>query len=136
MEARGGAAEAAAEGDRVLIPEMDEMLKLWALDMHGGLGGGGSGGSMIAELMDSKGMLIRAKGGGSRMLLPYSADIELIVNKHLDAQLTVVVREHYLNHQSLDHQKWRHCGCSRAQFYRRLGAAHVAIAGMLLERAA
>jgi len=115
---------------------MDEMLRLWAIDMHGGPGAGGAGGSMIAQLMDSKGELIRAKGGGSRMLLPYSADIELIVNKHLDAQLAVVVREHYLNHQSLDHQKWRYCGCSRAQFYRRLGAAHVAIAGMLLERAA
>ena len=121
-----------------MIPEMDEMLKLWALDMHGGPGGGGSGGSMIAELMATKGELIRAKGGGSRMLLPYSADIELIVNKHLDAQLSVVVREHYVvrDPDRLESQKYAACRCSRAQFYRYLHAAHVVIGGLLLERAA
>ena len=122
-----------------MIPEMDDMLRLWALDMHGGPGcGGGSGGSMIAELMATKGELIRAKGGGSRMLLPYSADIELIVNKHLDAQLAVVVREHYLvrDPHRMDSQKYAACRCGRTQFYERLHAAHVAIAGMLLERAA
>jgi hypothetical protein len=120
-----------------LIAEMDEMLKLWALDMHGGLGAGGSGGgSMLGQLMDCKGELIRGSPGGSRMLLPWSADIEVIVNKHLEWPLAQVVREHYLNRDSLDHQKWAHCGCGRTQFYTRLGRAHVAIAGMLLERVA
>lgn len=121
-----------------MIPEMDDMLKLWALDMHGGPPGGGSGGSVLGQLMDCKGELIRGSRGGSRMLLPYSADIELIVNKHLDAQLAVVVREHYLvrDPHRMDSQKYRACRCSQAQFYRHLHAAHVAIAGMLLERAA
>jgi len=120
-----------------LIPDMDEMLKLWALDMHGGLGAGG-GGNMIAQLMDCKGELIRGSRGGSRMLLPWSADIEVIVNKHLDAQLAIVVREHYLvkDQSRLEHQKFRACGCGRTRFYELLHNAHLAIAGMLLERAA
>lgn len=121
-----------------MIPEMDEMLKLWAIDMHGGSTGGGAGGSVLAQLIDCKGELIRAKAGCSRMLLPYSADIELIVNKHLDAQLAVVVREHYLvrDQHRLDSQKYAACRCGRTQFYERLHAAHVTIAGLLLERAA
>ncbi|MCY1303623.1 hypothetical protein D9M70_533390 [compost metagenome] len=120
-----------------MIPEMDEMLKLWAIDMHGGIGAGGAGsGSVLGQLMDCQGELIRGSRGGSRMLLPWSADIEVIGNKHLDPPLEKVVREHYLNRDSLEYQKWESCGCSRAQFYRRLGDAHRAIAGMLLERAA
>lgn len=121
-----------------MILEMDEMLWLWARDMHGGSPAGGSGGSMLGQLMDCKGELIRGSLGGSRMLLPYSADIELIVNKHLDAQLAVVVREHYLvrDPHRLNSQKYAACRCSAAQFYRYLHAAHVAIGGMLLERAA
>lgn len=121
-----------------MIPEMDEMLRLWALDMHGGLGGGGGGGNMIAALMDSKGELIRGSRGGSRMLLPYSADIEVIVNKHLDAQLAVVVREQYLVRHAdrLEHQKYEACRCGRTQFYERLHSAHLVIAGMLLDRVA
>lgn len=122
-----------------MIPEMDEMLKLWARDMHGGPGAGGSsGGSVLAQLMDCKGDLVRGSRGGSRMLLPWSADIEIIVNKHLDAQLALVVMEHYLcrDPDRLDSQKYRACGCGRSQFYERLHSAHVAIAGMLLARAA
>lgn len=121
-----------------MIDAMDEMLWLWARDMHGGPGGGGSGGSMLGQLMDCKGELIRGSRGGSRMLLPYSADIELIVNKHLDAQLAVVVREHYLvrDPHRLESQKWERCGCGRTKFYELLHDAHVAIGGMLLERVA
>ena len=119
-----------------MIPQMDEMLKLWALDMHGGVGGGGSGGSMLGQLMDCQGELIRGSRGGSKMLLTWSADIEVIVNKHLSWPLAQVVREHYLNHESVDRQKWAHCGCGRTQFYERLHSAHLEIAGMLLERAA
>ena len=119
-----------------MIPEMDEMLKLWALDMHGGTGAGGGASSMLGQLMECRGELIRGSCGGSRMLLPYSADIELIVNKHLAWPLEQVVREHYLNRSSLERQKWAHCGCGRTQFYERLHAAHLEIAGLLLERAA
>lgn len=119
-----------------MIPEMDEMLQLWARDMHGGVGAGGSGSSMLGQLMDCKGELIRGSRGGPKMLLSWSADIEVIVNKHLAWPLAQVVREHYLNHESLERQKWAHCGCSRAQFYRRLGQAHLEIAGLLLERVA
>ncbi len=121
-----------------MIPEMDEMLKLWARDMHGGPGAGGGGGSVLAQLMDCKGDLVRGSRGGSRMLLPWSADIEIIVNKHLDAQLALVVREHYLcrDPDRRDSQKYSACGCGRSQFYERLHSAHHAIAGMLLARAA
>ncbi|MCY1539944.1 hypothetical protein D9M68_755560 [compost metagenome] len=120
-----------------MIPEMDEMLKLWVIDMHGGGGAvvGGSG-SVLGQLMDCQGELIRGSRGGSRMLLPWSADIELIVNKHLEPHLEKVIREHYLNRDSLEHQKWEACGCGRTQFYARLYEAHRVIAGMLLERAA
>ncbi|MCY1549237.1 hypothetical protein D9M68_853960 [compost metagenome] len=120
-----------------MIPEMDEMLKLWAIDMHGGSGlGGGGSGSVLGQLMDCQGELIRGSRGGSRMLLPWSADIEVIVNKHLEPRLERVIYEHYLNRDSLEHQKWEACGCGRTQFYARLHDAHRAIAGMLLERAA
>ena len=56
----------------------------------------------------------------------------------LDAQLAVVVYEHYLvkDPDRLESQKFMACRCSRAQFYRYLHSAHVAIAGMLLERVA
>lgn len=122
-----------------MIEAMDEMLLLWARDMHGGLGAGnGAGDHQIARLMACKGELIRGSRGGSRMLLPYSADIELIVNKHLEARLAVVVREQYLNKDPyrLESQKWAACGCGRSQFYELLHSAHVAIGSMLLERVA
>lgn len=119
-----------------MIPEMDEMLKLWALDMHGCEGANGSASTMLGQLMDCKGELIRGTRGGSKMLLPWSADIEVIVNKHLSWQLEQVVYEQYLNRESAERQKWAHCGCGRTQFYERLHAAHLEIAGMLLERAA
>jgi hypothetical protein len=131
MEARVGGAQA---GDRILIPEMDEMLKLWALDMHGGPDGSAS--SMLGQLIDCRGELIRGTRGGSKMLLPWSADIEVIVNKRLSWHLSQVVQEHYLNRESVERQKWAHCGCGRTQFYARLHSAHLEIARMLLERVA
>ena len=119
-----------------MIPEMDEMLKLWALDMHGGVGPDGSASSMLGQLIDCRGELIRGTRGGSKMLLPWSADIEVIVNKRLPWHLAQVVQEHYLNRESVERQKWAHCGCGRTQFYARLHSAHLEIAGMLLERVA
>lgn len=119
-----------------MIIEMDEMLKLWALDMHGGGGADGSASSMLGQLIDCRGELIRGTRGGSKMLLPWSADIEVIVNKHLSWHLVQVVQEHYLNRESVERQKWAHCGCGRTQFYARLHSAHLEIAGMLLERVA
>ena len=80
--------------------------------------------------------MIRGSARQSRMLLPWSADIELIVNKHLAPDLARVVREHYVYRNKPEYLKWEACGCSRAQFYRRLDDAHVSIAGMLLERVA
>ncbi|WP_256858629.1 PA0613 family protein [Pseudomonas synxantha] len=123
-------------GERILISEMDEMLKLWALDMHGGGGAEGTASSMLGQLIDCQGELIRGSRGGSKMLLPWSADLEVIVNKHLSWPLAQVVREHYLNHESAERQKWAHCGCGRTQFYARLHSAHLEIAGMLLDRVA
>jgi hypothetical protein len=121
-----------------VIKRIDEMLKLWAEDLHSPMPtsfGGASGGNMIAMLMECKGELIRGTRG-SRVLLDESADIELIVNKHLPPQLSVVVREHYCNHESFLSQKYTHCGCSRDTYYQRLHEAHLCIAGMLMGKAA
>jgi len=121
-----------------LIKRIDEMLKLWAQDLHSPMNpdfAGSGGGNMIAMLMECKGELIRGTRG-SRVLLDESADIELIVNKHLPAQLSVVVREHYCNHESFLSQKYTHCGCSRDTYYQRLHEAHLHIAGMLMGKAA
>ncbi|MBK5553326.1 hypothetical protein JFU49_24000 [Pseudomonas sp. TH03] len=120
-----------------MIKRIDEMLKLWAEDLHSQHEGGSElgGGNMIAMLMECKGELIRGTRG-SRVLLDESADIELIVNKHLAPQLSVVVREHYCNHESFLPQKYTHCGCSRETYYQRLHEAHLCIAGMLMGKAA
>ena len=120
-----------------MIKRIDEMLKLWAEDLHSQSEGGSElgGGNMIAMLMECKGELIRGTRG-SRVLLDESADIELIVNKHLAPQLSVVVREHYCNHESFLSQKYTHCGCSRETYYQRLHEAHLCIAGMLMGKAA
>ena len=120
-----------------MIKRIDEMLKLWAEDLHSPHEGGSElgGGNMIAMLMEYKGELIRGTRG-SRVLLDESADIELIVNKHLPPQLSMVVWEHYCNHESFLSQKYTHCGCSRETYYQRLHEAHLCIAGMLMGKAA
>ncbi|VVO50126.1 hypothetical protein PS862_00268 [Pseudomonas fluorescens] len=119
-----------------MIKRIDEMLKLWAEDLHSDPQGSElGGGNMIAMLMECKGELIRGTRG-SRVLLDESADIELIVNKHLAPQQSVIVREHYCNHESFLSQKYTHCGCSRDTYYQRLHEAHLCIAGMLMGKAA
>ena len=114
-----------------MIKHIDTMLKLWAEDLHSSAPEGAGSGNMIAMLIETKGELIRGTRG-SRVLLDESADIELIVNKHLPPQLSVVVREHYCNHDSFLSQKIRHCGCCRKTYYERLHEAHECIAGLLL----
>ena len=118
-----------------MIKHIDAMLKLWAEDLHSAAPEGTGSGNMIAMLMETKGELI---GGtrGSRVLLDESADIELIVNKHLPPQLSLVVREHYCNHESFLSQKLLHCACSSRTYYMRLHDAHVFIQGMLMGKAA
>lgn len=120
-----------------MIKRIDEMLKLWAEDLHSQHEGSSElgGGNMIAMLMECKGELIRGTRG-SRVLLDESADIELIVNKHLAPELALVVMEHYCNHESFLSQKTLHCGCSAPTYYRRLHDAHVHIEGMLMGKAA
>ena len=114
-----------------MIKHIDTMLKLWAEDLHSAAPEGAGSGNMIAMLIETKGELIRGTRG-SRVLLDESADIELIVNKHLPPQLSVVVREHYCNHDSFLSQKISHCGCCRKTYYERLHEAHECIAGLLL----
>lgn len=119
-----------------MIKRIDEMLKLWAQDLHTPVSCGAvGGGNMIAMLMECKGELIRGTRG-SRVLLDESVDIELIVNKHLPPELSLIVREHYCNHDSYLSQKMLHCGCSTPTYYRRLHDAHVCIEGLLLGKAA
>jgi len=118
-----------------LIKHIDAMLKLWAEDLHSAAPEGTGSGNMIAMLMETKGELIRGTRG-SRVLLDESADIELIVNKHLPPQLSVVVHEHYCNHDSFLSQKITHCGCCRKTYYERLHEAHECIAELLLGKKA
>lgn len=114
-----------------MIRRIDTLLKLWAEDLHSSVGAQGTtSANMIAMLMATKGELIRGTRG-SRVLLDESADIELIVNKHLPAQLSQVVREHYCNHDSLLSQKITHCGCCRKTYYERLHEAHEYLAHLL-----
>ena len=121
-----------------MIKRIDEMLKLWAQDLHSPVSehaGGPSGGNMIAMLMECKGELIRGTRG-SRVLLDESADIELIVKKHLPPRLALVVWEHYCRHESFLSQKLLHCACSSRTYYMRLHDALVFIQGMLMGKAA
>ena len=118
-----------------MIKHIDAMLKLWAEDLHSAAPEGAGSGNMIAMLMETKGELIRGTRG-SRVLLDESADIELIINKHLPPQLSVVVREHYCNYDSFLSQKITHCGCCRKTYYERLHEAHECIAELLLGKKA
>lgn len=120
-----------------MIKHIDEMLKLWARELHSPVReeGPAGGSNMIAMLMECKGELIRGTRG-SRVLLDESVDIELIVNKHLAPELTLIVREHYCNHGSFLSQKMLHCGCSSRTYYQRLHQAHECIASLLQVRAA
>ena len=121
-----------------MIRRIDEMLKLWAQDLHTPMTdtyGGSSGGNMIAMLMECKGELIRGTRG-SRVLLDESADIQLIVSKHLPPRLALVVMEHYCNQDSFLAQKLVYCACSSRTYYLRLHEAHEFIQGMLMGKAA
>lgn len=100
-----------------MIKAIDEMLKLWAEEMHapGSNGGGYAGGNLIAMLIASKGAVVRGHRG-SRVILDRVAEVDRLVNR-LPEELKNVVVEHYLNRDSFPEQKYRHCGCSRNTFY-------------------
>ncbi|WP_240201617.1 hypothetical protein [Pseudomonas sp. PDNC002] len=115
---------------------MDELLRVWAFEFHGpGLRRpeGTGCGNVIALLMDTCGELIRSMNRGGSVLVGQAAEIEMIMNRYL---LPHKLREHYLNRQSMEYQKWAYCRCSQRTFYRRLRDAHLALQGMLLRRAA
>jgi len=118
-----------------MIPYIDEALQRWAeaqasaADCTSNMGN-----SVIASLMASQGVLNRA-ARGSRVLVDRATEIDWIVNKHLSTEQRQVVVEQYCSNLP-SREKWAACGCSRAQFYRRLGQAHRAIESQLLKRAA
>ena len=120
-----------------MIRAIDDMLRLWAAELHPPDGvwleSGGQCGSPLGALIDAKGVMIRSTRG-SRVLLDESADIELIVNKHLPFKEKQVVIEHYTNYESFEYQRLEACGCKRTQFYERLHRAHVLIAEHLTNR--
>ena len=106
-----------------MIPYIDEALQRWAeaqasaADCTSNMGN-----SVIASLMASQGVLNRA-ARGSRVLVDRATEIDWIVNKHLSTEQRQVVVEQYCSNLP-SREKWAACGCSRAQFYRRLGQAH------------
>lgn len=83
-----------------MIKAIDEMLKLWAEEMHapGSNGGGYAGGNLIAMLIASKGAVVRGHRG-SRVILDRVAEVDRLVNR-LPEELKNVVVEHYLNRDS------------------------------------
>ena len=119
-----------------MIKEIDARLRMWAEELHSDFTKGGlAGGNMVAMMMESNGQLIRGRRA-FRAQLEGSLDIELIVTKHLDAELVTVVREHYCNHDTDMRLRYAHCGCGRDTYYQRLHEAHLHIYSLLLERAA
>ena len=119
-----------------MIKEIDARLRMWAEELHSDFTKGGlAGGNMVAMMMESNGQLIRGRRA-FRAPLEGSLDIELIVTKHLDAELVSVVREHYCNHDTDMRLRYAHCGCGRDTYYQRLHEAHLHIYSLLLERAA
>lgn len=123
-------------GRNSVIKPIDEMLKLWAEEMHnpGSAGGGYAGGNLLAMMMANRGEMIRGTRG-SKVLLDRVAELDLIIN-HLPDEQKDVVTEHYLNRDSEASQKYRHCRCSRNTFYLRLHVAHQSIQSRLMRRAA
>lgn len=123
-----------------MIRAMDELLQMWAYEFHGpGLRSaqGVGCGNVIALLMDTGGELIRSTNRTGSVLVGQAAEVEMIMNRHLLPQkLERVVREHYLNHRSMEYQKLAFCRCSRATFYRRLDEAQEMLQGLLIRRAA
>lgn len=119
-----------------MISYIDEALQLWGEAQQTGETERGSnmGTSVIASLMASQGVLNRA-ARGSRVLVDRTTEIDWIVSKHLSPEQRRVVVEQYCSAEPR-REKWTACGCSRAQFYRRLGQAHRAIESQLLKRAA
>ncbi|KAB0546150.1 hypothetical protein F7R01_22195 [Pseudomonas argentinensis] len=117
-----------------MIPYIDEALQRWAeaqaseADCTSNMGN-----SVIASLMASQGVLNRA-ARGSRVLVNRVTEIGWILSKHLSPEQRQVVIEQYCSNLP-QREKWVACGCSRAQFYRRLGQAHRAIESQLLKRA-
>ncbi|XXF09390.1 hypothetical protein J3Q00_03180 [Pseudomonas sp. D2-3] len=118
-----------------MIPYINEALQRWAeaqaseADCASNMGS-----SVIASLIASQGVLNRA-ARGSRVLVDRATEIDWIVRKHLSPERRQVVIEQYCSDRPQS-EKWAACGCSRAQFYRRLGQAHKAIESQLLKRAA
>ncbi|OLU32748.1 hypothetical protein BVH03_06560 [Pseudomonas sp. PA15(2017)] len=119
-----------------MISYIDEALQRWGDAQQAGETERGStmGSSLIASLMASQGVLNRA-ARGSRVLVDRTTEIDWIVSKHLSPEQRQVVVEQYCGGEH-QREKWMACGCSRAQFYRRLGQAHRAIESQLLKRAA
>ncbi|MDU4251966.1 hypothetical protein [Pseudomonas sp.] len=119
-----------------MIKPIDEMLKLWAEEMHnpGSAGDGYAGGNLLAMMMANKGEMIRGTRG-SKVILDRVAELDLIIN-HLPDEQKDVVTEHYLNRDSEASQKYRHCRCSRNTFYLRLHVAHQSIQSRLMRRVA
>ena len=119
-----------------MIKEIDSLLRLWGQELHSDLSKGGlAGGNMVAMMMETNGQLIRGRRA-FRAPLESSLDIELIVNKHLAAELATVVREHYCTLDIDMRLRYAHCGCGRDTYYQRLHDAHLHILGMLMGMAA
>ncbi|MCS7884254.1 hypothetical protein N0345_31090, partial [Pseudomonas aeruginosa] len=79
-----------------MIKPIDEMLRTWAAELHppngvGSAGNASGGSNVIAMLMATRGNLTRSTAG-ARCPLDRTADIELIVNKHLPPPIERVVR--------------------------------------------
>ena len=114
---------------------MDELMIRWAEELHGPDANvmQGAGCSTLARLIDSKGTVM-SRTYGSVNLGSVSADIEIIVNKHLPPELERIAWVHYTDHDSPNSMKWERCACGRSQYYRRLRQLQDAVAELLVAR--
>jgi hypothetical protein len=114
--------------DQKLIPSMDLKLKCWAEHYSNEALGGAGGGNVIARLMQSQGVLISSTS--DNVSIPDEVyDMDKLIKK-LPTNLNNVVKEHYLNADSLEEQRLLACSCSRRTYFRRLASAHAALVVM------
>lgn len=116
-----------------MIPSIDNRLTNWAEWIEREKRGAfAQGRSIIATLIDSKGVISRSSGQSSGMPdVIYDTDRAV---RHVEQKcplLGMVIREHYQNTSSSAEQKQTACGCSNGTYYRRLAQAHHAILMLL-----
>ena len=111
--------------DQKLIPSMDLKLIRWAEYINQDAGQS-TGCNIIAKAMASGGLIVRSTNPEIGCLPDDVYDLDKLIKK-LEAKLSIVVQEHYLNASSTLEQRLRACACANGTYYRRLSKAHYSL---------